>query len=35
VGSSQDRVQQMSVSDEKFTAWIKHVSLDYTVSGLI
>lgn len=35
VGSSQDRVQQMSVSEAKFTAWIKHVSLDYTVSGLI
>ncbi|KAI6788241.1 hypothetical protein KC340_g13203 [Hortaea werneckii] len=25
VGSSQDRIQQMSVSDAKYTAWIRHV----------
>ncbi|KAI7081126.1 hypothetical protein KC356_g9299 [Hortaea werneckii] len=25
VGSSQDRIQQMSVSDAKYTAWIRHI----------
>lgn len=35
VGSSQDRIQQMSVSDAKYTAWIRHVSLDRTVIGWV
>jgi hypothetical protein len=33
VAITQDRIQQMSVSDAKFTAWIKHVSWNQTVSG--
>lgn len=33
VGSSQDRIQQMSVSDAKYTAWIRDVSLHRTVTG--
>lgn len=32
VAISQDRVRQLSVSEEKFTTWIKHVSWIYTFS---
>lgn len=32
VATSQDRIRQMSISEAKFTAWIKHVSLHYTLS---
>jgi hypothetical protein len=32
---SQDRVQQMAVSDAKFIVWIKHVSSIQTISGSI
>jgi hypothetical protein len=32
VATSQNRIRQMSISEAKFTAWIKHVSLNHTLS---